>query len=80
MVGTIDGWTLHWRSIITAKRWLMDGLFEMGARRLQTNALASRAEALAWYGRSLGLVREGTWRKYGRQGEDVAAFARVAED
>src|SRR5262249_33098205 len=40
MVGSCDGWEHSWRSITKASRWLMDGLFEMGARRLQTNCLA----------------------------------------
>lgn len=79
MVGSMDGWGTSWRSMTKAARWLMDGLFEMGARRLQTQALASRVQAIDWYERSLGLVREGTLRKLGRNGEDVACFARVAE-
>lgn len=80
MVGSMEGWGTSWRSMTKATRWLMDGLFEMGARRLQTQALASRARAIEWYERSLGLQREGTLRKLGRDGEDVACFARVAED
>jgi hypothetical protein len=80
MVGTEDAWKKHWRSITKGCRWLMDGLFrEAGARRLQTNALASRAQAIEWYERSLGLVHEGTMRGYGINGEDVAMFSRVAE-
>ena len=80
MVGSIDGWEREWRSMTKATRWLMGGLFEMGARRLQTNALASRTRAIDWYERSLGLVREGTWRQYGANGEDVALFSRVRGD
>lgn len=79
MAGTMAGWATSWRSITKASRWMMDGLFELGARRLQTNALASRAQTIEWYERSLGLVREGTWRAYGSKGEDVAIFARVKE-
>lgn len=80
MVGSCDGWSTHWRSMTKAVRWLMGGLFEMGARRLQTNGLASRTKAIEWYERSLGLRREGTMRAMGRHGEDVAFFARLAED
>lgn len=77
MVGTMDGWEKHWRSITKGSRWLMDGLFQMGARRLQTTALASRAHALQWYERSLGMQREGVMRGYGRNGEDVVMYGRV---
>lgn len=78
MVGSCEGWEHGWRSITKASRWLMDALFDMGARRLQTNALASRTRAIEWYERGLGLVREGTMRGFGAHGEDVAIFARVA--
>lgn len=80
MVGSMEGWESEWRSMTKATRWLMDGLFEMGARRLQTNALASRVKAIEWYERALGLVHEGTWRQFGANGEDVACFARVRGD
>lgn len=79
MAGTPAGWTTSWRAITKGSRWLADGLLELGARRLQTNALASRTEAIEWYERGLGLKREGTWRSYGANGEDVACFARVRE-
>lgn len=79
MVGSCDGWHTSWRSLTKGCRWLMDGLFEMGARRLQTSALASRTQAIEWYERGLGLVREGTMRGYGVNGEDVAQFSRVRE-
>jgi hypothetical protein len=81
MVGTSEGWAHHWRSITKASRWVMDGLFQQaGARRLQTNALASRTQAIEWYERSLGMTREGTWRGFGTNGEDVALFSRVRGD
>jgi len=77
MVGSCDGWKDGWRAITKASRWMMEGLFEMGARRLQTNALASRTKALEWYERGLKLKREGTWFKYGLQGQDVALYSRT---
>lgn len=77
MAGTPEGWEKCWRSITKASLWVMDGLFEMGARRLQTNALASRTRAIDWYEKSLRLEREGTFRAYGANGEDVALFSRV---
>jgi hypothetical protein len=80
MVGTEEGWKTNWRSITKATRWLIDGLFEMGARRLQTTALASRTEAITWYVAALGLHYEGCHRAFGANGEDVYAFARVAGD
>ena len=81
MVGTQPAWEKHWRSITKGCRWVMDGLFQQaGARRLQTNALASRTQAIEWYERSLGMKREGTWRGFGINGEDVALFSRVRGD
>lgn len=80
MVGTQAGWDAQWRSLTKATRWLMAGLFDLGARRLQTNCLSSRTRAIDWYERSLGLQREGTWRQFGSDGQDVACFARVKED
>lgn len=77
MVGSVEGWGKNWRSITKGSRWLMDGLFQMGARRLQTSALASRTQALEWYERSLGLEREGVMRAFGRNGEDVVLYSKV---
>jgi hypothetical protein len=74
MAGTKDGWTLHWREITKASRWLMDELFKAGARRLQTNGLADRVEAREWYKRSLRMNFEGTWKEFGCGGEDVASY------
>jgi hypothetical protein len=80
MVGTEPGWKTNWRAITKACRWVMEGLFAMDARRLQTNSLASRTQAIEWYERGLGLVREGTWREFGAQGQDFACFSRVRAD
>ena len=80
MIGCDEAWTTHWRSLTKASRWLMDALLSHGIRRLQTNALASRTGACEWYERGLGMKPEGIWRQYGRQGQDVAAFSRVAGD
>lgn len=74
MAGTDEGWKLHWRAITKSSRWLMDALFETGARRLQTNALASRKEALQWYEKGLHLQYEGCWKEFGAGGEDVACY------
>lgn len=79
MVGSTEGWETSWRGLTKATRWLMDGLFELGARRLQTSALASRTRALEWYERGLLMQREGTLRNFGANGEDVAMYARVME-
>lgn len=79
MVGTMDGWARHWRDITKSSRWLMDQLLANGARRLQTNALACRTEALEWYEKGLLMVPQGVWKGYGRGGEDVAHFARLKE-
>ena len=79
MLGCMDGWENAWRSITKGARWMMDGLLEGDARRLQTTALASRTKTIEWYEQSLGLVREGTLRQFGANGEDAAIFARVRE-
>lgn len=75
-----DAFDGHWRSITKATRWLMDELLSRGIRRLQTNALATREAACQWYVDGLRMQPEGIWRKFGRGGEDVALFARVAEE
>lgn len=80
MVGTDAGWAEQWRSITKATRWLMEGLLDLGARRLQTNCLASRTRTIEWYQRGLGLEPEGIWRKFASNGADVACFARVRAD
>lgn len=77
MVGTEEGWAEQWRSMTKATRWLMDQVFMNGARRVQTNALASRTKAIEWFERSLGLQPEGVWRGYGANGEDIAHFSRM---
>lgn len=77
MVGTMSHWDRHWRAITKASRLVMSGLFDQGARRLQTNALASRTAACHWYERGLLMRPEGVMRGYGVNGEDVAMFARL---
>lgn len=77
MVGTEEGWNEQWRAMTKATCWLIDRLFENGARRVQTNALSSRTKAIEWFERSLRLKAEGVWRGYGAQGEDIAHFSRM---
>jgi hypothetical protein len=77
MVGTQAGWDNHWRSITKGCRWLADQLFDQGARRLQTSALASRTWAIDWYVKSLKMTPCGVWKRYGIHGEDVAMFERL---
>lgn len=80
MIGTADNWATRWRAITKASRRVMDDLEQnLGARRLQTSALASRALACAWYVRGLKMQPEGIMRGFGMGGEDVAMFARVKE-
>jgi hypothetical protein len=78
MVGTDAGWEQHWRAITRHSRQVMDSLFEHGAHRLQTNALADRALARRWYERGLGMQYEGTLRQF-VQGRDVVMYARLKE-
>ncbi|NII54402.1 hypothetical protein [Luteibacter sp. SG786] len=80
MVGSPDGWTKTWRSLTKAASWLVNGLLEQDdVRRVQATCLCARSAAAKWFERSLGMQLEGIWRKYGRNGEDIAMFARVAE-
>jgi hypothetical protein len=79
MVGSIEGWRTSWRAMTKATLWLMDSLLDMGARRLETSALASRVAATQWY-EFLGMQYEGTWRRRAANGADVACYARVRED
>lgn len=79
MAGTQDGWDTHWRSLTKATRWLMDHVIDhFGARRLQTAVLATRKQTQQWYDKSLLMVYEGTWCGYGRKGEDMAHYSRLA--
>lgn len=81
MVGTDESWLKHGLSITRGSRWVMSRMFDSyGARRLQTNGLAERELACEWYERGLGLKAEGTWRAFGRNGEDVAAYSILREE
>lgn len=78
MVGTKDGWANYWRSITKASRWMMDFMFQdMGARRLETSAITSRAEACWWFVKSLGMAEEGIRVGFGQKGEDVAIYGKL---
>lgn len=58
MIGTMEGWALHWRSITKAARWMMWAMFQTGAQRLETLVQPSREKTCEWYIRALGLKRE----------------------
>lgn len=76
MVGTPDGWAEKWVDIHRATRFLTEKLVDSGlVRRLQTNCLAERTAARAWYKR-LGLKYEGTMAGLAHDGRDVAFFGR----
>lgn len=77
MCGTQQGWETSWRSLTKGTRWLMDSLFDRGARRLQTTALASRTKAIKWYIDGLKMEPCGTMKAFGINGEDVAMFQRI---
>lgn len=80
MVGTEQYWERYWRSITKYSLRTMQGLFDMGARRLQTNALASRTKACEWYMRGLKMHPEGVCKSFGLGGEDMATFVRLKEN
>ena len=79
MVGTMDSWTHHWRSITKISRRIIEGIFKDGARRVQICVLASRQKTCEWYVRGLKLQYEGTMRQFGINGADMAMYARIAE-
>lgn len=80
LVGSEAAWGVHALSITRACRNIMDSLIQSdGARRLCINGLASRTAACDWYERGLQMTREGTMRAFGRNGEDLALYARVKE-
>jgi hypothetical protein len=80
MAGTQAGWDAHWRDITKATRWLMGKLLDGDARRLETNCIASRTEAQAWYVDFLGMKPEGVRRAYCANGEDLHLFSITRED
>ncbi|MFC4727149.1 hypothetical protein [Coralloluteibacterium thermophilus] len=81
MVGSPEAWERHWRAITKGSIALMDLMFdEFGARRLQTNSIASRTRAIDWYVRGLKMRPEGVMRGYGANGEDVATFALLKSE
>jgi hypothetical protein len=80
MAGTMEGWDKHWRFITkTTRRW-MDQLFDNGARRIQTFALASRKDAHEWYARGMQQQFEGLHRQWFADGQDAVCYARVRGD
>lgn len=76
MIGTLDGWGKHWRSITKAARWLSEEVLKT-SRRIEVSSITSRVCAIDWYVRALGFVCEGVRRKLGANGEDVGIYARV---
>ena len=75
MAGTNDGWNLHWRDITRATRWVMGQLLDGGARRLETNCMASRTDAQKWYTDFLGMKLEGELRDYCPNGEALRMYS-----
>lgn len=79
MLGTMVDWRSHWMSMTKIARRVMDVMFEIGARRLQTFVLPSRVETCEWYVRALKMQLEGELRGYGANGETLAIYARIKE-
>jgi hypothetical protein len=80
MAGTAEGWERNWRAITKGCRWVLHGIFNLGARRLEMSAIESRVQTHEWYQRALKMTPEGVKRKFGRNGENVHLFAVLAED
>lgn len=76
MIGTMDTWKTHWRTITKCTRRFMDGMLET-ERRLQTLVLASRVQTAEWYVRGLKMEYEGTLKGFGMNGEDADMYARI---
>jgi hypothetical protein len=79
MIGNMEYWETHWRTITKLSRKTMEIMFDGGARRLQTCATASRTKACEWYVRGLKMQPEGILRSFGMNGEDIAMFSKIRE-
>lgn len=71
MIGSVDGWQKHWRSITRAALRMMQAMFEVGAKRLETCAPITRVKACRWYEKSLHMMLESVH-------DGVATFVRTA--
>jgi hypothetical protein len=78
LVGTDDGWNRHWHAITRACNRLMKGMFDNGAHRIETCALASRTQAHDWYERFVGMRREGVKVGHFADRQDGIMFARTS--
>jgi len=58
MVGSSHGWESNWRALTKGVRWVINAMFQIGAKRLETYVLPTRTQAIEWYERGLGLLRE----------------------
>lgn len=76
MVGTMETWSRHWRSITEATNFVMECMLEDGVRRLETLALSSRTLTAKWYTKGLKMREEGVLRAYGVNGENVTVYSR----
>lgn len=76
MVGTMDGWAAHWRTITRGCRRLVDTQLET-VHRVQVCSLAGRTQAHAWYERGVGFAREGVLRRWGARGDDFVMHSKV---
>jgi len=57
LVSTPKSWEFHAKSATKACKWLVEAVFEQGARRVITYELESRVSAMDWLERSLGMHR-----------------------
>lgn len=77
MVGTMDDWDKHWRTITKVSRRLMNQLLAGDVLRLQTAVLATRTKTCEWYVRGLKMKFEGRMHSMGANGEDMDIYARI---
>lgn len=78
MIGSPEGWELHWHAITRFCRRVLRQAMEQGAHRIEVTTLASRTPARAWYRDFLGMHYEGTHHKATADGQDVVVYARVS--
>jgi len=77
MAGTPEGWVKYWRRITLASNRVMRALLSSPQiHRIHTNCLASRAAAMVWYERGLGLKQEHVIPDFTPDGDGLALFAR----
>lgn len=76
LVGTMERWDTHWRSMTRLfRRMCHEFLHTERVHRVQITALASRTAAHAWYERGLGFHCDGPLPAFCADGQDAIIFS-----